>query len=326
MRVLVTGGAGRLGVIVCRALIENGLKVRIFDLDTRLNRRSVKDLAKRAEVFWGDITKPDSVREAFKGTNALVHMAALIPPTAYKDPEKTAKVNVGGTRLIVDLLKERGGHLPFVYTSSVAVFGPTPDATELLSPEKNAPHPQGAYGKTKLKAENLIREAGVDFVILRLSATMYPIFKTSDLGRMFTIPLNNRIEFSHTDDTALAILNAIKNFDSVKGNTLVISGGAGGQMIYREMISAILSVLGLPLPPAHKFTLEPYYLDWYDTTRSQQLLRFQRKTFVDYLEEYSRELSRRYSPLFPPFMRYFVGPVFGKAIALLVQPPAQQSK
>lgn len=166
MRVLVTGGAGRLGVIVCRALIENGLKVRIFDLDTRLDRRSVKGLPKRTEVFWGDITKPDSIREAFKGINALVHMAALIPPTAYKDPEKTAEVNVRGTRLIVDLLKERGGHLPFVYTSSVAVFGPTPDATELLSPEKNAPHPQGAYGKTKLKAENLIREAGVDFVIL----------------------------------------------------------------------------------------------------------------------------------------------------------------
>lgn len=88
------------------------------------------------------------------------------------------------------------------------------------------------------------------------------MFGVSDLRRMFTIPLNNRIEFCHLDDAALAILNAVKNFDAVKGNTLVISGGPSQRMLYEDMISAILGVLGLPLPPAHKFTQEPYYLDW----------------------------------------------------------------
>jgi len=68
------------------------------------------------------------------------------------------------------------------------------------------------------------------------------------------------------------------------------------------------------VPPARKFTRAPYYLDWYDTSKSQALLRFQRKTFVDYLKDYSRELARQYSPLFRPFMRRFVGPVFGKMV------------
>ena len=84
------------------------------------------------------------------------------------------------------------------------------------------------------------------------------------------------------------------------------------------MIGAILRVLGLPLPPARKFTRQPYYLDWYDTSRSQELLRFQQKTFDDYLEDYARELSRSFSPLFLPFMRYFVGPIFGRIIARII--------
>jgi UDP-glucose 4-epimerase len=223
-------------------------------------------------------------------------------------------VNVGGTKIIVDLVKEKGGHIPLVYTSSAAVFGPTPNATKPNSIERNKPRPKGAYAETKFQAENLIKEAGIDYVILRLSVTMYLLFSVSDLKRMFTIPLNNRIEFCHLDDMALAILNAVKNFGSVKGSTLVISGGASQQMLYKDMISAILGVLGLPLPPAHKFTQEPYYLSWYDTSKSEALLHFQRKTFADYLGDYTKELGRRFSPLFLLFMRYFVGPLFGKII------------
>ena len=90
-----------------------------------------------------------------------------------------------------------------MFTSSVAAFGPTPDATEPLSPDKNEPQPRGAYGETKLQAENLIRESGIDYAILRLTATMYLAFGMSDLKRMFTVPLGNRVEYCHPDDTAI---------------------------------------------------------------------------------------------------------------------------
>jgi hypothetical protein len=131
---------------------------------------------------------------------------------------------------------------------------------------------------------------------------------------MFTIPLNNRIEYCHPHDTAVAILNAVNNFEKVKGNALVISGGPKQRMRYRDMLGAILGVMGLPLPPDRKFTKEPYYLDWYDTSRSQELLKFQQRGFGDYLKDYTKELARRYGPGFVPFMRYFISPVMGKVI------------
>jgi nucleoside-diphosphate-sugar epimerase len=196
----------------------------------------------------------------------------------------------------------------------VAVFGPTPEATEPISPERNAPSPRGAYGETKLEAENLIKQSGLDYLILRLTAVMYFTHDMSDLKRMFSVPLNNRVEFCHPDDLALAILNAVKNFEAIKGDTLVISGGPDQRMLYKEMVGSVLDVMGLPLPPADKFTREPYYLDWYDTSRSQELLKFQQKSFADYLRDYTKGLTRRYTTLFLPFMRYFVSPLFGKAV------------
>jgi nucleoside-diphosphate-sugar epimerase len=314
MRVLITGGAGRLGITMCKAFLRDGFQVRVFDLDTPQNRKSVKKLCEKADIFWGDITQPDSIRKALDGVGAIVHMAAVLPPVAYERPELAAKVNVGGTKTIVDLIKEKGGTIPFVFTSSVAAFGPTPSATNPLCPEKNVPSPKGAYGETKLQAENIIKESGIDYVILRLTATMYLAFSVSDLKRMFTVPLNNRVEYCHPNDTASAICNAVKNFNKVKGNTLVISGGPEQRMLYKDMIRAIMGIMGLPLPPVRKFTTEPYYLDWYDTAKSQELLKFQRHSFADYLKDYARELAGQYGPGFIPFMRHFVGPVFGKVI------------
>ncbi|MCJ7653844.1 MAG: SDR family NAD(P)-dependent oxidoreductase, partial [Dehalococcoidia bacterium] len=100
MRVLITGGAGRLGITVCKAFLRDGAHVRVFDLDTSGNRKSVKGLNGKAEVLWGDITQPDSVQKALEGVDAVVHMAGILPPVAYEKPELAKKVNVGGTRII----------------------------------------------------------------------------------------------------------------------------------------------------------------------------------------------------------------------------------
>src|SRR4030042_5025790 len=123
MRVLITGGAGRLGINICKAFLKDGFQVRVFDLDTPGNRKSIKRLKEKAEVVWGDVTQPDSVRKTLEGMDAVVHMAGILPPVAYEKPELAAKVNVGGTRIIVDLIKERGGNIPFLFTWSVAAFG-----------------------------------------------------------------------------------------------------------------------------------------------------------------------------------------------------------
>jgi nucleoside-diphosphate-sugar epimerase len=313
--VLITGGAGRLGIKACRVFLQDGVQARIFDLHTKRNEKRVKGLSGRVEVIWGDVTQPESVRQALQDVDAVVHMAGLLPPATDEQPELARKVNVGGTRILLDVIKDCGRRVPLVYTSSVVVFGATPNATAPISVDRDAVNPEEVYAETKVQAENLIKEAGVDHVVLRMAAAFD--LDASAIKLMFRLPLNNRIEFCHPDDIILAIVNAVKYFDVVKGKTLVIAGGPGERMLYKDMLGGALGVLGLPLPPARKFSQRPYCTDWYDTSQAQELLQFQRRTYADYCQDISKEFSRMYSPLFVPLMRCFVGPVFGRFIVRL---------
>jgi nucleoside-diphosphate-sugar epimerase len=310
MRVLITGGTGHLGIGVCKAFVKDGFNVRLL-----CHKKQGKSLGSDLEIVWGDITQPDSVKKAVNGVDAVVHMAGLVQPLTEAKPELATRVNVEGTRTVVNLIKERAERIPFVFTSSAAVYGPCPDATEPLHPDRTPCNPTSVYAETKLRAENLIKESGIGYVILRLTSVPDPRRKISDFKtQMFTIPLKNRVEFCHADDLALAILNAVKNFDRVEGSTLMIGGGPSQQMLFEDMLRVILSTFGLPLPPRHKFSEEPFPLHWYDTTKSQELLKFQHKTLNDYCQDLAGQFP---SPLIA-LMRHFIGPVFGKLIVRVV--------
>ncbi len=310
MRVLITGETGHLGIGVCKAFVKDGFNVRLL-----CHKKQGNSLGSDLETVWGDITQPDSVKKAVNGVDAVVHMAGLVQPLTEAKPELATRVNVEGTRTVVNSIKERAEKIPFVFTSSAAVYGPCPDATELLSPDRTPCNPTSVYAETKLRSENLIKESGIRYVILRLTSVPDPKRRISDFKtQMFTIPLKNRVEFCHADDLALAILNAVKNFDRVEGSTLMIGGGPSQQMLFEDLLRATLNTFGLPLPPRHKFSEEPFPLHWSDTTRSQELLKYQHKT----LDDYCRDLAGQFPRPLVALMRHFIGPVFGKLMVRLV--------
>ncbi len=315
MRVLITGGVGALGMEISKAFLQDGFNVRVLIRNRRYERRRAKKLGGNVEIMHGDVTKPDSVKEALDGVDAVIHLAGLILPNSERDPDLTYKVNVGGTQTVVNMIKEQGKRIPFIYTSTASVFGPTPHATEPLDPDKYTCNPTDVYSNSKAKSEELIKESGIDYIILRLSAVLQLEIKISQLkDNAFTIPLYNRVESCHIDNVSIACVNAVKNFDKVKGNTLMIAGGPSQQLQYRDMLGCILGTFGLPLPPASKFSQTPFYLDWYDTNKSQDLLDYQKKTIDDYSQDFAAQFP---SPLITVMQR-FIGPAFGKYIVRLI--------
>jgi len=310
MRVLVTGASGHFGPMVCRSFLRDGADVRVL-----LHRRKVKGLGTAVETMWGDITQPDSVKRAVEGVDAVVHMAAIVEPMTERKPELASRVNVGGTRTIINAIRDMGVSIPFVYISSASVFGPTPDATECLHPDRNFCNPATVYARTKLEAENLIRESSIDYVILRFAPVPYEKISYSDMkAQMFIIPLENRIEFCHPEDATLAILKSVKHFGTVKCKTLMISGGPSQRIRYKDLVDTALGTFGLPLPPDYKFAKEPFALDWYDTSESQELLNYQKKT----LDDYSKDLAAKFPSPMITLMQRFIGPSLGKYIVRLM--------
>ena len=77
MKVLVTGSTGFIGSHLCRALIEKGHSVRAFHRSTS-NLRLLQDLP--VEHALGDLTQPDTIKNAVEGMDIIFHTAALLGP------------------------------------------------------------------------------------------------------------------------------------------------------------------------------------------------------------------------------------------------------
>ncbi len=155
MTVLITGGAGFLGINLARHLLARD--VRVVSLD--LVPFDYEDCRDRITEVRGDIRKPEDVRKALQGVDIVVHGAAALP--LYK-PEDIYSTDIDGTRTMLEESK-RAGIKRFIHVSSTAVYG-IPDHHPLL--ETDRMYGVGPYGEAKVAAEQLCVDARGDGMIV----------------------------------------------------------------------------------------------------------------------------------------------------------------
>ena len=150
MKALVTGGAGLVGSNLARRLLKGGHSVRILD---HLSSGKERNIPVGARLIKGDILDKNSVKGAVEGIDVIFHLAAIASvPRSIEDPEKTFKVNVEGTK---NILNAKNDEQRFVYTSSAAVYG---NPRKLPISEGHALSPISPYGESKVKAEEICKE------------------------------------------------------------------------------------------------------------------------------------------------------------------------
>ena len=169
MRVLITGGLGFIGAWTARILLDGGHDVSTFDVHERreLFDAIVGEARGRSVPHRvADITDAAAVDAAVAGHDGIVHLAAVLIPTARKDPVRGAEINVLGTLYVFEAAKAHGVR-GIAYASSAAVFGPY---------DGIHPEPRTHYGAYKLCNEGCARayydDAGIRSVGLR-PATVY---------------------------------------------------------------------------------------------------------------------------------------------------------
>jgi nucleoside-diphosphate-sugar epimerase len=109
----------------------------------------------------GDMRDRDKARELVDGADVLVHAAAALPIRGSRD--LIMNVNVDGTRTLVDAAREAGVSR-LIFISSTSVYG-VPDVHPI--PEEQPLHGVGAYGESKIAAEELVRASGLDWIVIR---------------------------------------------------------------------------------------------------------------------------------------------------------------
>jgi len=174
-QVLVVGGAGYLGSILCRKLLKKGYLVRVLD-NLTYGDHGIKELYENPnfEFIKGDMRDIQTVVDSVKDVDAVIHLAAIVgDPASALDPEETIEINYFGTRMLAEICKYSQINR-FVFASTCSVYGasPTPD-TKIK--EESQLNPVSLYAEMKLKSEQGILElADGNFspTILRMS-TLY---------------------------------------------------------------------------------------------------------------------------------------------------------
>lgn len=243
MRVLVTGATGFLGGHLVMEMAK-GPHVPVCACREGSDTGPIDRLGLEKVRF--DLTDSSSMEEALEGVDAVFHLAAYYTFTGRK--ELYEKVNVQGTGMLLRACREKGVRR-FLYCSSTEAMGPIahPPADE------DAPlDPQYEYGRSKVRAEELVRASGLDWTILRPSG-IYGPSNVDDVAYYFITSFNglaskfiigtgkNLIQFVHVQDVVRAFLLALDRPISV-GRSYIISQAR--PYTYEEVYRLLAEILG----------------------------------------------------------------------------------
>lgn len=150
MKILVTGGAGYIGSVTVKRLLDAGHEVVVFDNLEYGHKESVT-----CPLVVGDLLrKEDFSKLDGYSFNAVIHFAAYLQVgESMTNPYKYFQNNVMGGLNLLEYMKDK--HIPFiVFSSTSAIFG-TP--SEVPVKEDAPKHPESVYGESKLMFENVLK-------------------------------------------------------------------------------------------------------------------------------------------------------------------------
>jgi nucleoside-diphosphate-sugar epimerase len=153
-RVLVTGGAGFVGSVLSRQLLEKGYIVHCLDSLEKGDGDSLLDIINHKNFFfhYGDVRDYKLLETRLKFVDSVVHLAGYVGfPACSRRPEESYSVNVSGTQELVSRLSK---DQRLVNASSGSVYG----ALDEICTEESPLNPQSDYGKQKKIAEDIVLE------------------------------------------------------------------------------------------------------------------------------------------------------------------------
>lgn len=225
MKVLITGGTGRIGSRFIPRLLERGHTVRLLVRDASAFETRPHP---NVETVVGDLTKPETLGPAVQGMDAIVHLAARF--RVRNDDAGIKAVTEGGTTALVDAAVK--AHVPrFVFVSTNLVYGQgtnhparESDALDAISPA----YPASKYAMEEY-LRTLSREGKIGVRILRLAF----VYGDQDPHLSEVFPIIQQLRWSpakrlhmvHHADVNQALLLALQT-EGIDGQTYNVGDDA----------------------------------------------------------------------------------------------------
>ena len=250
MKVFLTGATGFVGNHVARLYADQGAQLRLLTRGT--NNAQLEGIP--ADVIAGDLRRPEELRAAISGCDAVVHVAADYR-LWVRDPDDMYRANVTGTRELLRIAREES--VPnFIYTSSVATMGFQTDGTIVdESTPVTLADMVGHYKRSKFLAEQeAIAAAKMGQHVMILNPTT-PIgardVKPTPTGRIVVDFLNRK--FPAYVDTGL---NLVDVTEVARMHLAALNAGRAGEryilggenLTLKQILDRMSAITGLPSP------------------------------------------------------------------------------
>ncbi len=251
---VVTGATGHIGNTLVRELVARGREVRCLVLPSE----STKPLyGLETEIVYGDVRRPETLYESFRGADVVYHLASVIALTGGHRALLEA-VNVRGARNVAEACL-RAGVRRLVYTSSIHALAEPPKGVAI---DESCPFDptriKSDYGRSKARATLEVLgcvNKGLDAVIVCPAGVIGPNdFAPSETGRVFVAYARGAVrffvqggyDFVDVRDVAVGHIAAAER--GRRGETYLLSGE---QISVRDLMVLLSELTGVPAPRSY---------------------------------------------------------------------------
>lgn len=260
MTILITGADGFIGSHLTEALVRAGHKVRAFVYYNSFNSwgwldRCAPEIKGNFEVFAGDIRDPYGVKEAMKGCEAVLHLAALIAiPFSYHSPDTYVDTNVKGTLNVLQAARELGVRR-VIHTSTSEVYG---TARFVPITEEHPLQGQSPYSASKIAADQLAYSFYASFNLPVVIARPFNTYGPRQSARAVIPTIITQIangkrqiklgavsptrDFNFVYDTVAGFISAL---ESERGLGEVVNFGSNYEISIGDTAKLIAEVMGV---------------------------------------------------------------------------------
>ena len=293
--ILITGADGFIGSHLTEVLVRQGFTVRAFVYYNSFNSwgwldQCAADIKGQFEVFPGDIRDPHGVKEAMKGCDAVLHLAALIAiPFSYHSPDTYVDTNIKGTLNVLQAARELGVKR-IIHTSTSEVYG---TARFVPITEEHPLQGQSPYSATKIAADQLAHSFYSSFDLPVVTVRPFNTYGPRQSARAVIPTIITQIangarkiqlgaltptrDFSYVQDTVGGFLSAL---NSPNGLGQVINLGSNFEISIRETAALIAESMNATIEiTSSEERLRPENSEverlWADNSKASELIGWQ---------------------------------------------------
>lgn len=291
-KILITGADGFIGSHLTEELLRKGHNVRAFVLYNSFGSwgwldHSPKEIRENLEVFSGDVRDPHGVKEAMRGCDVVIHLAALIAiPYSYHSPDTYVDTNIKGTLNVLQGARELNIK-KVVHTSTSEVYG---TAKFVPITEDHPLQGQSPYSASKIGADQIARSFhnsfGTPVTIVRPFNTYGPRQSArAIIPTVITQIANGQLklklgalhptrDFNYVKDTVRGFIAAAEANNSIGE---VINIGSNYEVSIEETVQLIAKIMGVDIViETDQVRLRPEKSEverlWADNSKAKNLL------------------------------------------------------